>query len=257
MAEFIDDERPEDEEQQTEVDNLETEETVEQEPEQEDDLPEQYRGKSVKDLVRMHQEAQSVLGRQGNEVGQLRRVVDDFIKAQTVQKQQTPEEEVDFFADPDMAINKAIERHPKVKQAEMMAAQMRQAAALNTLNTKHPDFKDIVNNNDFAQWVMNSKVRQELFRRADKGYDVDAADELISTWKERTNVARQTAQVEQQSRKQAIKQASTGSSAASSEVSSKKVYRRSDIIDLMRKDPDRYMALSDEIMKAYAEGRVK
>ena len=30
-----------------------------------------------------------------------------------------------------------------------------------------------------------------------------------------------------------------------------------DIIKLMKTDPDRYQSLSDEIMKAYAEGRVK
>ena len=36
-----------------------------------------------------------------------------------------------------------------------------------------------------------------------------------------------------------------------------KVYRRADIIKLMKNDPDRYQALADEIMAAYAEGRVK
>ena len=253
MAEFID-ERPE-EEEHSQVDDLQEEQVVEEEQQEDEELPEQYRGKSVKDLVRMHQEVQSVLGRQGNEVGQLRKVVDDFIKAQTVQNK-PPEEEVDFFADPDKAIQKAIDSHPKVRQAELMANQMRQTSAAHTLNTKHPDYKEIVSNNDFAQWVLGSKVRQELFRRADR-YDVDAADELISTWKERTQVVKQTAAVEQQSRKQAIKQASTGSSTGSGESASKKVYRRSDIIDLMQRDPDRYMALSDDIMLAYAEGRVK
>jgi hypothetical protein len=35
------------------------------------------------------------------------------------------------------------------------------------------------------------------------------------------------------------------------------VYRRADLIKLRMTDPDRYMQLSDEIMQAYAEGRVK
>ena len=39
--------------------------------------------------------------------------------------------------------------------------------------------------------------------------------------------------------------------------SSRKVYRRVDLMRLMTKDPDRYEAMSDEIMKAYQEGRVK
>ena len=43
----------------------------------------------------------------------------------------------------------------------------------------------------------------------------------------------------------------------SGESASRKTYRRSDIIDLMVRNPDRYAALADEIMQAYSEGRVK
>jgi hypothetical protein len=43
------------------------------------------------------------------------------------------------------------------------------------------------------------------------------------------------------------------------EVVLKVVVRRyiAGLIKLMKNDPDRYQALSDEIMAAYAEGRVK
>ena len=54
-----------------------------------------------------------------------------------------------------------------------------------------------------------------------------------------------------------VKAANTGNVRGSAEGSRKKVYRRADIIKLMKTDPDRYQALSDEIMAAYAEGRVK
>jgi hypothetical protein len=39
--------------------------------------------------------------------------------------------------------------------------------------------------------------------------------------------------------------------------SSKRVYRRADLIRLKMTEPDRYDALSEEIIKAYQEGRVK
>ena len=39
--------------------------------------------------------------------------------------------------------------------------------------------------------------------------------------------------------------------------SSKRVYRRADLIRLKMTDPNRYDALSEEIMQAYADGRVK
>jgi hypothetical protein len=230
---------------------------------QEDDIPEKYKGKSAKDIARMHMEAEKALGRQGSEVGELRRLVDDFIKAQTVTKtqQQAPAEddvdEVDFFADPNTAINKAIAKHPKVKAAEELTLNMKKAEALATLKSNHPDFQDIVQSTGFADWVSKSKVRQELFVRADQAYDFEAANELISTYKERQAVVEKTKAVEQVERKQAVKAASMGSAKGSGESASRKTYRRSDIIDLMVRNPDRYAQLADEIMQAYAEGRVK
>ena len=96
-----------------------------------------------------------------------------------------------------------------------------------------------------------------MFVEADQQYNAEAADELFTLWKERKDIAQQTAAVEKQSRKQQLKAANTGSAQGSAEGSRRKVYRRADIIKLMRTDPERYQALSEEILKAYAEGRVK
>ena len=265
MATFIDegDESLQEEEEFSSIEDEEVQDNPEEEPEQQDDeedIPEKYKNKSVKDIVRMHQEAERAIGKQGSEVGELRRIVDDFVKAQTVtQKQQAPEveEEVDFFTDPDKAIARAIEKHPKVREAEQLSAQMKKAEALANLKSAHPDFTEVVNNGSFAEWISKSKVRQELFSRADRNYDFDAANELISTWKERKQVVDQSTAVEKVQRKQAVKSASTGSTKGSGETASKKTYRRADIIELMRTNPDRYQQLSDEIMQAYSEGRVK
>lgn len=266
MATFIDegDEPLQDDEEYSPIDEGDEEQaTPEEEPEQEDtedDIPEKYKGKSVKDIVRMHQEAERAIGKQGSEVGELRRIVDDFVRAQTVTKQQQApvvEEEVDFFTDPDKAIARAIEKHPKVREAEQLSAQMKKAEALANLKAAHPDFTEVVNDGSFAEWVNKSKVRQELFSRADRSYDFDAANELLTTWKERSQVVNQTKEVEKVQRKQAVKTASTGATKGSGETASKKTYRRADIIELMRTNPDRYEQLAPEIMQAYAEGRVK
>jgi len=55
------------EQEELDVAQLEEAEQPEQ-PEQEaevDDIPEKYRGKSVKDLVQMHQEAEKAIGKKG------------------------------------------------------------------------------------------------------------------------------------------------------------------------------------------------
>ena len=249
---------------ENEVDEIqqELEAKVEQPPEPELNLPEKYQGKSLEEVVQMHQEAEKLLGRQSSEVGELRKVVDDYISTQTQppapqQQHVEPEDDIDYFTDPQAAVNRAIENHPKIREAQQYTEQYKKQSSLATLQAKHPDMQDILSDPKFAEWIKASKIRTQLFVAADQQYDADSADELFSLWKERKTVAQQTAQVEKQARKQTLKAANTGNARGSAEGSRKKVYRRADIIKLMKNDPDRYQALSDEIMAAYAEGRVK
>jgi len=253
------DERPE-EENADDITEAQQEEFVEQPPE-EPQLPEKYQNKSLEEIVQMHQEAEKLLGRQSSEVGELRKVVDDYIQTQLSQapQQQTvePEDDIDYFTDPKGAVNQAIANHPKIREAEQYAAQNRQQTALATLQQRHPDMQEILQDNKFAEWIKASKIRTKLFVEADQNYDHEAADELFSTWKERQGLVNQTANIEKQARKESVKSANTGSARGTAEGSRKKVYRRADIIKLMKTDPDRYAALSDEILAAYSEGRVK
>ena len=225
----------------------------------EPDVPDKYQGKSAQELVQMHQEAEKLLGRQSSEVGELRKVVDTYIQAQLTPapEQQEQVEEIDFFTDPEKAVAQAIQNHPKIKEAESVSQQYRMQTALSTLKANHPDMESILQDTKFAEWIEASKIRTKLFVAADKQYDYEAADELFNLWKERQQMIGQAANVEKQSRKQAVKSASTGSASGSSESSPKKIYRRADIIRLMKDDPHRYAALQDEIMRAYAEKRVK
>ena len=246
---------------ENEVNEIQQEE-VEQPQAEEQSLPDKYQGKSLEEVVQMHQEAEKLLGRQSSEVGELRRVVDDYISSQqqpTAPQQQhvEPEDDIDYFTDPQGAVNRAIENHPKIREAQQYTEQYKKQSSLATLQAKHPDMQDILSDPKFAEWIKASKIRTQLFVAADQQYDADSADELFSLWKERKTVAQQTANVEKQARKQSLKAANTGNARGSAEGSRKKVYRRADIIKLMKNDPDRYQALSEEIMAAYAEGRVK
>ena len=262
MAKFID--QRDDEVTDEEVVEFEDSEEQPSEPEEiqeaEDDIPEKYKGKDLKDIVRMHQEAEKLLGRQSQEVGELRKTFDDYIKTQLIEKEQahaSPVEEVDFFEDPQKAVEYAINNHPKLREAEAVTAQLKQNEALARLKATHPDFDKIVMDQAFQEWVGKSKFRTNLLHQADKQYDFDAADELLTSWKERQEVVNTTKATETQNRKQQVKSASTGSTKGSAEAPSRKVYRRADIIKLMQTDPDRYMSLAEEIRTAYAEGRVR
>ena len=255
--------QPEEENAEETIENEEQEiqHEVEQPQVEEPTVPEKYQGKSLEEVVQMHQEAEKLLGRQSSEVGELRRVVDDYISSQTQptapQQYVEPEDDIDYFTDPQAAVNRAIENHPKIREAQEYSAQYKKQSSLATLNNKHPDMQEILQDPKFAEWIQASKIRTKLFVDADQRYDAEAADELFSLWKERKAVAQQTVQVEKQARKQQIKAANTGNTRGSAEGSRRKVYRRADIIKLMRTDPERYQALSEEILRAYSEGRVK
>ena len=256
MAQLID-------EVKQEVDENETTETTQEvleennSPEVADDLPDQYRNKTPAELIKMHQEAESRIGQQGEEVGKLRSVVDDFILKQTKSTEPEDAEEIDFFADPDKAVEYKIANHPTLKHLERLGTQMQQSQTLSALQQKHPDLKDIASSSEFQKWVTGSKVRQQLYEQANNQYNYDAADELFSTWKATQKMAQQTVEVERKERKHALNSASTGGASGSGEAPSKKIYRRADIIELMRKDPKRYQAMSGEIMRAYQENRVR
>ena len=260
------DERPEEEAIDTthELEQDGIEDPIEEEP-QEPELPEKYQGKSVEELVQMHQELEKFSGKQSTEVGELRKVVDDYIQTQ-LSVQQAPQQQqyngdedddVDFFVDPKTAVQRAIDNHPKIRQAEAAAMENHKQAALGQLQSRHPDMEQILRDPKFAEWIKGSKVRTQLFVTADQMYDYDAANELFDLWKERNNVAKQTASVEKQARKNTLRSANTGNARGTTEGTRRKIYRRADIIKLMKTDPERYQSMSDEILQAYAEGRVK
>ena len=264
-ATLLDERKEEELEATDQLDTRDTVETPEEEQPQQPEVPEKYQGKSVEDLVQMHQELEKFSGKQSTEVGELRKVVDDYIQTQLStqqapqqqQQQDDNDDDVDFFVDPKTAVSRAIDNHPKIKEAQAYTQQYKQQATLAQLKSSHPEMEQILQDPKFAEWIKGSKVRTQLFVQADQAYDYDAAHELFSLWKERNQVVQQTAQAEKEARKSQVKSANTGNARGTAEGSRRKVYRRADIIKLMRTDPERYQSMSDELLKAYSEGRVR
>ena len=87
--------------------------------------------------------------------------------------------------------------------------------------------------------------------------NVESTQTALETAKAKLKAAQeqQSNQAQAKAQEQAMK-AATVDVGGSGEVS-RKVYRRQDLIKLRMTEPERYMAMSDEIMAAYAEGRVK
>src|SRR4030042_6468845 len=67
------------------------------------EVPEKYKGKTAEDIIRMHQEAEKLIGKQAQEVGEVRKLADELLKQSLASRQQqtkTEEPEVDFFENP-------------------------------------------------------------------------------------------------------------------------------------------------------------
>jgi hypothetical protein len=233
-------------------------EIEQQKIEQKAELPEKYRDKSLDEIVKMHQEAEKLIGKQAQEVGEVRKLADELIKQNLGSRQQTRQEEpeVDFFENPQKAVQRTVDNHPDILAARQVTLEMKRAQIQQRLAQEHPDFGEIAKDQDFANWVKSSPVRIKIFEQADSGYDFDSANELLSTYKQLRGVKnKQMSDAGEASRKQTLK--AVGVDTGGSGESSKKVYRRADLIRLKMQDPNRYEALSDEIMVAYQEGRVR
>jgi hypothetical protein len=223
------------------------------------ELPEKYRNKSLEEVVRMHQEAEKLIGKQAQEVGEIRKLSDELIKQNLGSKQQRVQEEepeVDFFQDPQKAVQATIDKHPDVLAARQASMDFKRMQVQQKLSQEHPDFSQVVGDAEFQNWVKGSSVRLALYAKADSEFDYDSANELLSTFKQLRGIkAKQAEQTSDATRAKNMKAAQVD--VGGSGESSKRVYRRADLIRLKMTDPVRYESLSDEIMQAYSEGRVK
>lgn len=229
-------------------------------------VPDKFAGKSLEDVIGSYENLEKELGRKAQEVGELRKLSDSFLQATINNNKQNPqveapkapnEPEVDFFENPELAVNKAIENNPKFKEFQQYQAQQVQTAAKAQLEQAHPDFTDVVQDSGFQDWVKESPIRMQLFQAADS-YNFDAANELLTTWKDRSMINK-TQEVEakaEEDRQQALK-AGAAESRSSSGSTGGKTFRRADLIRLKMEDPRKYESMQDEIYSAYAEGRVK
>ena len=206
----------------------------------------------------MHQEAEKLIGKQAQEVGEVRKLADELLKQNLGSKQQQVEvePEVDFFENPQKAVQATIDKHPDVLAARQAGMEFKRMQIQQKLAQDHPDYTQVVNDSEFQNWVKSSPIRLGLYARADGEFDYDSANELLSTFKQLRGIkAKESEKASDATRTKSMKAAQVD--VGGSGESSKRVYRRVDLIRLKMTDPQRYETLNDEILAAYAEGRVR
>ena len=233
-----------------------------------DNLPEKFRGKSIDEVVSMYTNLESQSGRQANELGELRRITDEILKQgiapQTNQNNAQSElEEVtddDFLENPARAVQKVVERaiRPLTQAQETLNASM----TIERLQKEHPDITQIVESEEFQQWVLASPVRSSIWEQASQGA-FNYANEIFSMWKQANGSVEQAQSASPTNAATAVNQADLAAATTISKgtnteaVGGKPVYSRQALIRLRQTDPEKYFANHDEIIAAYQEGRVK
>lgn len=237
------------------------------------DLPEKFRGKSVKDIVSSYQQLESQMGRMANDLGTQRVLTDRLLNLRrdndlrqngagvTQDYPETPKlKATDLAEDPAGSIQRVVNATIAKRDQETEQATREHArnAAAARLVQDHPDYQEYVNNAEFTQFINASPSRKRAAVSAQQG-DFDAGNDLLTEFKAHKKMASQT---DDNTRLEAARSASLESgSRGNSEGTSKagKVYSRADLLRLQLTNPDLYY--SDEyqavIMKAYAEKRVK
>jgi len=237
-----------------------------------DDLPEKYRGKSVQEIVEMHRNAESELGRKNNEIGMIRKLADELIGVRAAERQAAQENQpkakpltADALLDsPEEAILGVVKREAlsKTQQLEAKISGLEERLMVEDFEKLHPGFQQTMASPDFGGWLQSSEYRKKLGFRAAQG-DFEAADELFGLYEEYNGAKAQAPQPEPPKARTTAREATlarSGGSAAGGVVPSadgKKVWTRAELMDMRINRPEEFDMRQDEILSAYREKRVR
>ncbi len=252
---------------QLEGEKVTSEEVQESNSEQQSEekvVPPKFQGKSVDEILQSYQNLEQQYGKQGNELGELRKLADSLIQKNLQEAQDTPVQEQekrlsedDFLANPVDSVRKIVEE--AIQPLKGALQQTNTDTTMSRLQAKHPDVEAIVKDLDFQKWVMESVPRQDMWQKASAG-DFNYADELFSQYKSLHGIKiEQQKEIARTEKERELNAATAVASGASQDAvaKGKPTYKRSELIRLQLEDPRRYADLQPEIYQAYKEGRVR
>lgn len=233
------------------------------------EVPEKFEGKSPAEIAAMYQQLEQAYGRQGNELGEVRKVLDDVIgKVNTTPEAPTsaPEPEVDFFDDPKVAASvvarEEIENNPLLKELKEEVDLSRQERAARALTAAHPDYKSVIQSEPFQHWLNDDPETATELVTANQNYDSKIANRILRLYKQTVTYhqwkqSMQPPPEETASTGAAVRRASTGSAKSGGGETKAKPLSRAALVELRITDPAKYARLAPKIRRMYEQGRVQ
>jgi hypothetical protein len=231
-------------------------------------IPDRFKGKSKAEIAASFVELQALQSKQANDLGNMRKTVDQLLDLQS-QKSPSPEQEEtappvtvdDLYEDADGNIRR-LAREESSDRIDALEARIQQGETdknVALITAKYPDWQEDAQKPEFLDWVREKRSRVMLIQAAD-ALDFEAAEELLGSYYEQTNKAEEensNAETEQQLRDATLE---SGSPAPTELVDT---YSRSELMELRINanqgdlKAQRYLAAhGDAIANAYADGRI-
>ena len=164
------------------------------------------------DWEKRYSDLEKMNSRQAQDLGNYRRMVDDYIVTPPESEKPPSESEspaltVDqLYENPAESINDQVSAHPAIKRVEALEAQLleqERGRAQKSFEAKHPDYTSISADPAFANWVAESPTHTDLAQRA-HGFDFSAADALFELYKASQGLRTVVAEQEQNAQIQAV-----------------------------------------------------
>jgi hypothetical protein len=157
--------------------------------------PDKYAGKTMEEVIEMHMNAEKEIGRQANEVGTYRDLLKTMAEVQNVPASQTDTTEAvkpvevstdDLWDNPTEAIRNVVKEtiHNEIAPIQQNQQEQVQAQQFAQLMHVHPDAEQIGADPKFQAFVEKSPYRMQDAQRWIETRDVDAANRLLSDYKE-------------------------------------------------------------------------
>lgn len=230
-------------------------------------IPERFKGKTVEEVARSYTELEKLMSKQGQDLGTMRRTVDELLslklpsEVQGAEPSKKPLSSDDLYENPDESIRRVVkeESADRIAQLERELQNERINKALEKFSESFPTWREDVKSPEMINWIHEKPYRVRLARAADAG-DMDAAADLFGSYYD-TQKPKETKE-KRQEKKRKVQDASLESSGAGV-PETVETYSRSALMEkriaARRGDmaAKRYMdAHASSIQQAYAEGRV-
>lgn len=230
-------------------------------------LPDKYKGKSVDDIIVMHQNAEKKIAEQGTELGAIRRLITQPIPEKTRTEPVVERKPVTVDAlvnDPDKAILDAVNSSPVVKKLDETNQRLNaldESVAYGKFTESHSTWQTDIQDPAFLAWVAKNPARTYLAQLADQR-NYNAANDLWNMWDEFKEASTNASTDTREKKLEAVKVIRQGGSEPKTTGT---IYSSQKLMDLRHKAysgldraaEERWKEIQPDLIQAYKENRVR